>query len=413
MKAADYRIPWGRPSEHLLAVKREIIGQQLHVQRVRDARNRSTVDTEPPECSHMPHLITRPKKKKMQEDRQREIAAENYSLMHRLAGIMKEERGDSVQKFAHLSVEYRESLRRKKLLKLETENRRLARSIRRQKPFYPNRAMEKEEEERQVLLKTMSRTERRRERVASLKATAPGRGNNQHQVHHHQQQSAATTAASLVEDGVLFRPGPTAVRLRTAKQMQLEVARRRRQGGGSDDDDGDRREEEAFFSAGSGDENDHNGEGGGRGARGLASPSPTAGALTVQRRAYGGDGIAEAAGRGAGARGVVLEVNRTGGGHGRKRNGGGGRRRRAASGDGRPNMIFTPSLVPVGLDSVRARPMTLGNAAGEGGGIATSSVRWEGEEGEAAEDARDTSLAEKGEVEEGRGPEVSRDSRTV
>lgn len=55
----------------------------------------------------------------MQEDRQREIAAENYSLMHRLAGIMKEERGDPVQKFAHLSVEYRESLRRKKLLKLE------------------------------------------------------------------------------------------------------------------------------------------------------------------------------------------------------------------------------------------------------------------------------------------------------
>lgn len=55
----------------------------------------------------------------MQEDRQREIAAENYSLMHRLASIMKEERGDPVQKFAHLSVEYRESLRRKKLLKLE------------------------------------------------------------------------------------------------------------------------------------------------------------------------------------------------------------------------------------------------------------------------------------------------------
>lgn len=65
MKAADYRIPWGRPSEHLLAVKREIIGQQLHVQRVRDARNRSTIDTEPPECTYMPHLITRPKKKKV------------------------------------------------------------------------------------------------------------------------------------------------------------------------------------------------------------------------------------------------------------------------------------------------------------------------------------------------------------
>lgn len=64
MKAADYRIPWGRPSEHLLAVKREVIGQQLHLRRIEDARNRSTIDIEPPECADMPHLISRPKKKK-------------------------------------------------------------------------------------------------------------------------------------------------------------------------------------------------------------------------------------------------------------------------------------------------------------------------------------------------------------
>lgn len=55
----------------------------------------------------------------MQQDRQREIAAENRSLMHRLAGIMREDRENSVPKYSHLSVEYRESLRRKKLLKLE------------------------------------------------------------------------------------------------------------------------------------------------------------------------------------------------------------------------------------------------------------------------------------------------------
>lgn len=65
MKAADYRIPWGRPSEHLLAVKREIKGQQLHTQRVNDARNRSMVDSNAPECAYMPHLITRPKKQKV------------------------------------------------------------------------------------------------------------------------------------------------------------------------------------------------------------------------------------------------------------------------------------------------------------------------------------------------------------
>lgn len=59
----------------------------------------------------------------MQEDRQREVAAENFSLMHRLASIMKEERGGPVKKYAHLSVEYRESLRRKKQLLLEVSFR--------------------------------------------------------------------------------------------------------------------------------------------------------------------------------------------------------------------------------------------------------------------------------------------------
>lgn len=65
MKAADYRIPWGRPSEHLLAVRREIVGQQKHVQRVHEARSHSTIDNDRPECAQMPHLIARPKKKQV------------------------------------------------------------------------------------------------------------------------------------------------------------------------------------------------------------------------------------------------------------------------------------------------------------------------------------------------------------
>ncbi|CAM9187612.1 unnamed protein product [Hapterophycus canaliculatus] len=360
MKAADYRIPWGRPSEHLLAVKREIVGQQLHVRRVQDARNRSTINTDPPECAHMPHLITRPKKKKMQEDRQREIAAENYSLMHRLASIMKEERGDPVQKFAHLSVEYRESLRRKKLLKLETENRRLARSIRKQKPFYPNRVMEREEEERQALLKTMSRTERRKERVASLRAmiSGPTKNNNSHA------DDADITNAGLVENGVLFRPGPTPVKLRTARQMQLEVARRRHVVGAEDN------QQQDFFTSGSRDGNgsggeDPDGTGGGGGARGSLSSPTSSHSLAIKRRGYS-DGSAGAVAGLAG--GIFLEVNRTGGGDSRRRRhscGSGGRRaghRRSATGGGRPNMIFTPSLAPVGMESVRACPMSLGGA---------------------------------------------------
>ncbi len=199
--------------------------------------------------------------------------------------------------------------------------------------------MEKEEEERQALLKTMSRTERRKERVALFKATAAGRKGSSHRHDNNSRhQSPATMTASLVEDGVLFRPGPTAVRLRTAKQMQQEVARRRHGGGGGDDDVG-----QEYFSSGSGD---------GKGA---------AGSLTVKRRGQSFDGDAAINEQ----RGVVLEVNRTGGG-GRRRNTGGGGHRRAASGEGRPNMIFTPSLVPVGLESVRAHPMTLGGAGGGG-----------------------------------------------
>ena len=55
----------------------------------------------------------------MQEERQQEIATENLSLMHRLANIMKEDRGDPMQKYFHFSVEFREGLRRKKTLKLQ------------------------------------------------------------------------------------------------------------------------------------------------------------------------------------------------------------------------------------------------------------------------------------------------------
>ncbi|CAN0290444.1 unnamed protein product [Ectocarpus sp. 12 AP-2014] len=401
MKAADYRIPWGRPSEHLLAVKREVIGQQLHLRRVEDARNRSTIDTEPPECADMPHLISRPKKKKMQEDRQREIAAENCSLMHRLAGIMKEERRDPVRKFAHLSVEYRESLRRKKLLKLETENRRLARSIREQRPFYPNRVMEKEEEERQALLKIMSRTERRYERIASFKASSDHGNNSNSPGRIRREQSAAAMTASLVEDGVLFRPGPTAIRLRTAKQMQLAVARRR-QGGNGDGGGGNGVDAPDYhLSSGTGGEA---GEGGT--AQGLHPSSTTTagGSLVLKRRAYSSDGTAATAGR---AGGLVLEVNRTGGGGGGGGGGRGGGRRRSVpgAGEGRPNMIFTPSLAPVGMESVRSCPMSLGS-----GGLGhTSSVRWAPETMESAVTTEDS-------LEEGGGKgmlQALRDTRTV
>lgn len=231
--------------------------------------------------------------------------------------------------------------------------------------------MEREEEERQALLKTMSRTERRKERVASLKASiAAGQRHNSSSSHH--ADAAITPTTSLVEDGVLFRPGPTAVKLRTARQMQLEVARRRHGGCG---EAGDNNQQQGFFAPGSGDGNGAAGEyaqeGEGAGARGsLLSSTTSEHSLTVKRRAYSSDG---AAGRAGGV--VVLEVNRTGGGKERDYgNGGGGRRRRRSeNGSGRPNMIFTPSLAPVGMESVRACPMSLG------GGHAASGVQMAGD----------------------------------
>ncbi|CBN80229.1 hypothetical protein Esi_0131_0057 [Ectocarpus siliculosus] len=249
--------------------------------------------------------------------------------------------------------------------------------------------MEKEEEERQALLKTMSRTERRHGRIASFKASS-GHGNNSNSPGRaRQEQSAAAMTASLVEDGVLFRPGPTAIRLRTAKQMQLAVARRR-QGCNGDGGSGNEVDTPDYYLTG--------GE-----AQGLhPSSTPTAGGpLVVKRRAYSSDGTAATAGR---AGGLVLEVNRTGGGGGGGR--GGGRRRSVpGAGEGRPNMIFTPSLAPVGMESVRSCPMSLGS----GGLGQTSSVRWAPETMESAVAAEDS-------LGEGGGEGVSqalRDTRTV
>lgn len=211
--------------------------------------------------------------------------------------------------------------------------------------------MEREEEERQALLKTMSRTERRKERVASLKATMSGQSNNYNNNGHAYDD---ITTTSLVEDGVLFRPGPTAVKLRTARQMQLEVARRRQVGGGEDS-------QQALFASGSGDGSGGEEREGGGAREPLSSSISPHHSLTAKRRAYSSDGQAGRAG------GIVLEVNRTGGGEGRRRrrsygsrSGGGGMgHQRSENGAGRPNMIFTPSLVPVGMEAVRACPMSL------------------------------------------------------
>lgn len=242
--------------------------------------------------------------------------------------------------------------------------------------------MEKEEEKRQRLLKTMSRTERRKERAALFATHADqncrggdfiGIGRGRNASGSHSSLDAAATAR-LVEDGVLFRPGPTTVPLRTAKQMQMEVARRRLPRGRSDGDDCDgigsgnfshQNDQSRHFDEIRGGMEEGQAGGGREGNRSSAD------SITVRRRRFSADGaMTEKTSNYGNARGVVLEMNRTGG----RRRSGGSLTRRAATrnDDGRPNMIFTPSLVPAGMESVRASPMSLGSASRGG------SVTWAG-----------------------------------
>lgn len=139
----------------------------------------------------------------------------------------------------------------------------------------------------------------------------------------------SANADSLVEDGVLFRPGPTAVKLRTARQMQMEVAQRYGVGGGGFDHDS---------SPDDGYGNEATVRGGGirvGGGGGALTPINS-----TRERAVG----------------IVLDINRTGG----------SMRRAGTTGDGggRPNIIFTPSLVPVGMGSERMNPKSLGPCVG-------------------------------------------------
>lgn len=319
--------------------------------------------------------------------------------------------------------------------------------------------MEKAEEQRQALLKTMSRTQRRKERVANFpdEAAIPpnrsrhrkwngnpslpgnsgalgGRGPECSWTGHPTSTSTgyylsgggsfdADATASLVDDGVLFRPGPTSVKLRTAKQMQAEVARRRRCP--AQDDQEQQQPDSSLSTAGAGNGGGNvllvgrrgrgqggggGGGGGGVGGQGSLSSLST-GSLTVRRK--GNDSANNASTERVG---VVLEVNRTGGAGIKGRGGVGGRSGRGGGGGGRcgltggrPNMIFTPSLVPLGMESVRACPMSLGDASrassarcvgdtgggfggsstGEGGGVEIEDGGDEsGGEGEAVRDTR-------------------------
>jgi hypothetical protein len=178
------------------------------------------------------------------EDRQREIGLENTQLMVRLARAMQDTpaSGRPPATYPHLSQKSREVTRLKRALALTAENARFARSLAEQKPFYSTQSMRDEERDRQCVLKTMSRAQRRKDslqavdalfRAESKSAGSIGIGTNNN--HNSNSSSRHGTAQLAIEDltaelqgGVLFRTGQPVdadFKLRTARQMKQEVAR--------------------------------------------------------------------------------------------------------------------------------------------------------------------------------------------
>lgn len=207
--------------------------------------------------------------------------------------------------------------------------------------------MDKDEGKRQALLSAMSRSHRRKKRVAAFstasnlwRSSSASRKTN----------DTAETAA-LMQDGIVFRPGSTTVKLKTARQMKLEVASRRLYGGAPEEViDGSSTEDGVGPRAG---------EAPSGGGQGRGSTGSTIDSIAVERRAYSTSDAPDNIGSFE-RTSVALEANRTRGG-GQRRSGRGGRRSNA--GGGRPNMIFTPSLVPVGMESVRVSPLSLGSVS--------------------------------------------------
>lgn len=242
------------------------------------------------------------------------------------------------------------------------ENRRLARSIRDQKPFYSASEMDKAESQRQALLKTMSRAQRRKDRVAFFAAASGAAGSSAtkeegappepgtRHANRGRSKSSLTEISRLVADGVVFRPGPSAVKLRTARQMREEVARRR---GGSGGGGGEESYSDDIFSDGA-----------------AATKSRESRDVLVVTGSVGGRGLDNGDGR------VVLEAHRTGG---YSKPGGGGSKHAMAE-EGRPNLIFTPSLMPVGADRARAHPIGAENHCRGATGVAGATSSPDGPE---------------------------------
>jgi hypothetical protein len=310
MKAVDYRLPWGRPGENLIYAKTSLDSFAQHRRSLE--RTVPTVDCAVPYAATINKQARSKKTQAIKDDEKRRIAYENELLMRRISRMNKDTPVEfrPPARYKHLAVEVRERQRRKKQLKLEEENRRLAVALRTTRSIYSSTRLKQEEENRQAILKTMSRSDRRRQImnstaamlttcVAPVAATAST-----------SRSTAGDTGGAFdmeVENGMIFST-KNKVALRTARQIRDAVAAARHTVGSVDE-----------------------------------IPLSSSMKQPPMMRSSGGS----YAGRGT----TSLQAHHTG-----------GLSKQGSS--GRPNIIYTPSTADMGAHVLQERPLSLGLPSG-------------------------------------------------
>mmetsp|Transcript_7521 Transcript_7521/g.19180 ORF Transcript_7521/g.19180 Transcript_7521/m.19180 type:complete len:176 (+) Transcript_7521:74-601(+) len=162
MKAVDYCVPWGRPSEDVIARKRERQSARLNKQRLNNIK--SMIDCSAPAVPK--HLANRQKKKQLAVDRQHVIDIENAKLVEKMARILRGQ-GPKVCGDApfRLTGSKNEPIRRKELEKISNENRAIAARIRQQAPNYDHFKMADDYHVSTGYAKNISRTFKRDQRI--------------------------------------------------------------------------------------------------------------------------------------------------------------------------------------------------------------------------------------------------------
>ncbi len=227
MKSVDRMVPWGRPSEDVIARRRSRKNHTMHRQRLKDSR--MLIDSTTPSGSNMRHLANRAKKRQMADDRLQAIANENRKLMEKMSAIMRKSgparpdrplmKGEAIYGKGGLH----EITRKREQKRIQRENRKILENIRsgnNTRSFYDRGVMAKEEREREKYVKNISKKYKREERVRRaearremMRASAP---------------SLADMGGPEMSEGYGQIMEPTMnLTLRTARQIRDDVATQR------------------------------------------------------------------------------------------------------------------------------------------------------------------------------------------